>query len=124
MARSGEVTVNPRRTKVLAMRLDHRAWRALKSKHKEHSKIRCLPCWLHEYGMCVFDGAPIDYAAMPGSRRAYETDHVIPRSVRADLWLIWSNLRPSHCACNRARQDKPVDVKAVVPQHVWVRPTF
>lgn len=69
--------------------------------------------------MCLFDGMPIDYDAIPGTRKAYETDHAIPRSVRKDLWLMWNNLRASHCACNRSRQAKPV-----VPQGIWVKPTF
>lgn len=115
---AAEVTVKSRRATPL-LRIDHHAWRTLSRKYRAYSKTRNLGCWLHEYGMCVYDGAPIDYGAIPGTRMAFETDHKVPRSVRPDLWLQWNNLRPSHVACNRSRQ-----AKDVVPQGVWVRPSW
>ncbi len=55
-------------------RLDHYRWRLLKRDHKAHSRLHNLPCWLHKYGMCQFNGAPIDYDAKPQTPMAYETD--------------------------------------------------
>jgi hypothetical protein len=120
-----EVVVKPRRTTTLVSpRLDHYAWRKLKRDHKAHSKIHQSPCWLNEYGLCLYHGAPIDYDAKPGTRRAYETDHKQTRHARPDLWLVWANLGASHVACNRSRQNKTVTPNDVVPQANWVRPTF
>lgn len=114
-----EVTVKARRRTPLNYRIDNHAWRVLSRKYKAHSKTRNSGCWLHEYGMCLFDGAPIDYVAMPGTRMAYETDHVKPRATHPHLMYVWANLRASHCACNRSRQAKPV-----VQQGIWIKPTF
>lgn len=114
-----EVTVKARRATPSIYRIDNHRWRVLKAKHKAYSKERQLPCWLAPFGMCLLDGVPIDYHAVPGSRAAYETDHVVPRAVNKDLMYVWNNLRASHCTCNRSRQAKPVE-----QQHVWVRPSF
>jgi 5-methylcytosine-specific restriction endonuclease McrA len=114
-----EVVVKPRRTKHYNYRIDNHAWRVLSRKFKAYSRSRNAPCWLHEYGMCLYEGAPIDYAATPGTRMAYETDHKIPRAVDKDMMYEWNNLRASHVACNRSRQ-----AKEVVPQGVWVRPSW
>lgn len=114
-----EVVVKPKRVKKPpSLRLDTQAWRTLKRKHKAHSASRALPCWLAEYGMCLLDGVPIDYAHN-GIDASYETDHRVPRSARPDLMYVWANLEASHRKCNRSRQAKDVGV-----QHVWIRPSF
>jgi hypothetical protein len=116
---SKDVVVKARRATVYTYRIDNHAWRVLSRKFKAHSKTRNSPCWLHEYGMCLFDGMPIDYEAIPGTRKAYETDHKKPRATHPHLMYTWNNLRASHCACNRSRQAKPV-----VAQGIWVKPKF
>lgn len=110
------MTVKPRRT--YGFRMDGQAWRTLKRKHKAYSKIRRLPCWLAEYGMCLLDGVPIDYDTV-GNPDSYETDHKQSRATHPLLAMVWNNLGASHQRCNRSRQSKPV-----VAQHVWVRPSW
>lgn len=121
-----DVVAKPKaRNNIPVMRLDHAAWRALKRKHKAHSKIHNAPCWLHAYGMCLYHGAPIDYDAIPGTPTAYEADHKQTRKARPDLWLIWNNIGASHVRCNRARQDTHIDIlKPVAAQDNWVRPKW
>jgi 5-methylcytosine-specific restriction endonuclease McrA len=102
--------------------VDHRAWRLLKAKHKHYSKVHNAPCWLHEYGLCLYHGAPIDYAGPPQAPMSYECDHRKPRSTHPHLMMVWANCAASHSRCNRARQSKPVGVEQV--PGLWIKPSF
>lgn len=59
---------------------------------------------------CWICGGRIDYAAKPQTPFAYEPDHVEPVERRPDLAYELSNIRPSHCKCNRSRGDGTVHV--------------
>lgn len=88
-------------------------WQQLAKRFKEWCKPRHKPCWL-----CL---EPIDYELTTGPW-CFETDHYHPRKTHPHLMFQWSNLRPSHRRCNRARQDK-----AAEPQDnsvEWVKPTW
>lgn len=69
------------------------------------------PCWLHQYGMCKFNGAPIDYTAHHLHPMAFSADHRTPTS-RGGL-DTYDNAEASHRRCNCARHDD--DIPALVP---------
>jgi hypothetical protein len=102
-------------------RLDSQQWRTIKREHKAYSKIHDLPCWYAAHGKCVLDGAPIDYDAPHSTPYAYETDHRKPRATHPHLMYVWSNLRASHCRCNRTHQHR---ADSVLAQQNWVRPKW
>lgn len=54
--------------------------------------------------------AESDTCWLCGQPGADSGDHVIPVSVRPDLELIKSNVRPSHLICNQRRGTAPVGV--------------
>jgi hypothetical protein len=111
---------------------DHRRWKELSQRFKAACRSQNAPCWLHEYGMCVFHGAPIDYNAETHlAPMGFETDHAKPRISHPDLMFAWGNLRASHMKCNRTRGVKPVvalrdrrSSGSTAPQQEWVRPTW
>ena len=70
-------------------------WRRLRKKLYRRDRMADAPCWI-----C---GEPIDYRARPGSGRAWEPDHVRPVNLYPELAYDEGNIRPAHCACNRAR---------------------
>ena len=70
-------------------------WRRLRRKLYERDRRADAPCWI-----C---GLPIDYRARTGSPRSWEPDHVRPVAQFPELAFDEANIRPSHCACNRAR---------------------
>lgn len=74
-----------------------RQGKKLKKEFRELCFSQGLPCWL-----C---GQPIDWDAAPQTPNAFEPDHFHPRSTHPELALDPENLRPSHCSCNRSRQD-------------------
>lgn len=88
---------------------DHR-WRKLAAEFKAYHRPRKSLCWL-----CL---TPIDYELRTGPW-CFETDHYHPRATHPHLMFVWSNLRPSHRRCNRARQ-----AKVVAPQQDWVVPAW
>ena len=56
--------------------------------------------------VCWWCRQPINYIVKPSSMPdAYEADHKIPVSKRADLELDLNNIAPSHMRCNRSRGD-------------------
>lgn len=60
---------------------------------------------------CALCGEPIDYQAPAGDPRAFELDHVVPRS-RGGSDLL-DNYQPSHRDCNRRKSaTMPGDVEA------------
>lgn len=87
-----------------------RRWRELSKRFKSYCKPRHLPCWLCK--------TAIDYQLSSGPW-CFETDHYHPRKTHPHLMFEWSNLRPSHRRCNRARQANVVAV-----EHEWVKPTW
>ncbi len=58
---------------------------------------------------------PIDYLARAQTPNAFEADHYHPVSTHPHLGYDMSNLRPSHCRCNRSRQAGPP------PTSQWIR---
>src|SRR5574340_410963 len=70
-------------------------WRRLAKSFKLHCRSVGEHCWL-----C---GNAIDYDAPPNTPESFETDHYIPVVVDPSLALSRSNLRASHCGCNRRR---------------------
>lgn len=100
-------------------KLDDYQWKQLRRKHKAHSQIHDLPCWYAALGMCVLDGAPIDYHALARTPYAYECDHRRSRATHPELKYTWANLEAAHCKCNRTHH-----TRKPVPQQDWVRPSF
>jgi 5-methylcytosine-specific restriction endonuclease McrA len=113
----------PKNSSARNHRCSDRRWRELAAKFRAYCAPRKFPCWL-----CT---EPIDYQLRTGPW-CFETDHAKPRKTFPHLMFEWSNLRPSHRRCNRARQDKPIvlaevvasDANVVVSQQDWVRPTW
>lgn len=104
------------------MRLDTRAWRTLRDKFKAYAKAKNLPCWYAAYGKCLLDGMAIDYDIPAQSRPdAFETDHKKSRATHPHLTMVWSNLRASHCTCNRTYQHRS---NSIVAQQDWVKPKW
>lgn len=60
---------------------------------------------LKQNAVCWICGQPIDYQAKPGTPDAWEPDHVKPVSKYPELEFSLSNIRASHCSCNRSRGD-------------------
>lgn len=102
--------------------LDGQPWRVLAAKFKAYHKARNSPCWYAAHGKCLLDGMPIDYD-LPGQGgpNAFEADHYKPRTTHPHLTLVWGNLRPSHCTCNRTHQHRS---NSVVAQRDWVKPKW
>lgn len=92
-------------------------WQKLAAEFKQWHKPRRTSCWL-----C---GEPIDYQLTTGPW-CFETDHRHPRITHPHLMFDWSNLRPSHRRCNRARQARPVDDDGIAQTDtsVWVKPDW
>ena len=75
-------------------------WRQVAAEFRTRCARIAAPCWL-----C---GQPIDYAAASQTESAFEADHRLPVETHPQLAFMPSNLRPSHCSCNRARGARPV----------------
>lgn len=75
---------------------DRSTKKARKEFRAEHEALDS-PCWL-----C---GQPIDYQAAPQTSNAFEPDHFHPRATHPELEDDPANWKPSHCSCNRSRQD-------------------
>lgn len=90
------------------MRPTGHKWRTLKERFRQDCRRSGQPCHLCRQ--------PIDYAAAPQSPESFEADHLQPVAVRPDLAYVYSNLRPAHSKCNRARQTSPIKD--------WVAPSW
>lgn len=91
------------------MRPTGHRWRKLKARFKADCRNRRAPCWC---------GGPIDYDAPAQSPYGFEADHYHPVATHPHLMYAYSNLRPSHCKCNRARRDAAPD------ERPWVKPDW
>jgi 5-methylcytosine-specific restriction endonuclease McrA len=97
-----------------------RKWQELAARFRAHCKRHKQACWL-----CT---EPINYELRTGPW-CFEADHAKPRKLFPHLMFEWSNLRPSHRRCNRARGCKPIDdgmdnANVVGGQQDWVKPTW
>lgn len=83
----------------------HRRWtdisRRLKAQH--------LPCYLHQHGLCKFNGEPIDYTAHHLEPRAFSADHIVPTHKGGQDTA--TNAGPTHRRCNCARHDDDLAVE-------------
>lgn len=77
-------------------------WQRVKRLAYERDSKAGAKCWI-----C---GGDIDYLAPPQTPDAYEADHYLPTSEHPELAYEITNLRPSHCSCNRSRGSKSADV--------------
>lgn len=84
--------------------------RKVKREFRQRCKATRAVCWLCRQ--------PIDYSAAPQTPEAFEPDHYHPVESHPHLAYDMTNLRPSHCRCNRARQDTPPE------QRRWVQPDW
>jgi 5-methylcytosine-specific restriction endonuclease McrA len=93
------------------------AWFRLRREFKAHCKATNALCHI-----CVARGdienATIDYVRVR-TPRSFEADHFRPVDLHPELALMFSNLRPAHVRCNRARGSK-----SVVVQQEWVKPDW
>lgn len=92
------------------MRPTGHRWRKLKDRMKADCRNRRAVCW-----RC---NQPIDYDAPGQAPTSFEADHYYP--VKTHPWLAYeyTNLRPSHSRCNRARGATPDDGKT------WIVPSW
>jgi HNH endonuclease len=79
---------------------DHQ-WRKLKTQFRADCARRRAPCTLGRH--------PIDYRLRHPHPDAFCADHIVPRSVRPDLALVYSNLQASCNRCNWSRKDSPIN---------------
>jgi 5-methylcytosine-specific restriction endonuclease McrA len=84
-------------------------WAQLRKRFYAECRASNAPCW-----RC---GQPIDYAAAPRTPDAFEADHFKPVATHPHLAYEYSNLRPSHCSCNRKRGHK---IDAVEDNTTWI----
>lgn len=56
------------------------------------------PCWLCQQ--------PIDYDLQYPHPESFSADHVEPVTFHPELALVYSNLAPSHLACNTERRHR------------------
>jgi hypothetical protein len=84
----------------------------LKARFRADSRNRRAACW-----RC---GQAIDYDAPPQTPTAFEADHYHPVATRPWLAYDYTNLRPSHSKCNRARGSKP-DALADTPDLAYTK---
>lgn len=81
----------------MASRRGGRKWQAVRHAAYLRDKKKGAKCWIcHQ---------PIDYDADPGTPDAWEPDHVKPVAKFPELEFSLSNIRASHCSCNRSRGD-------------------
>jgi putative drug exporter of the RND superfamily len=76
-----------------------RSGEMLKARFRADCRNRRAACW-----RC---GQAIDYDAPPQAPTAFEADHYHPVATHPWLAYAYTNLRPSHSKCNRARGSKP-----------------
>jgi 5-methylcytosine-specific restriction endonuclease McrA len=92
------------------MRPTGHRWRRLRDRFRADCRNRRAPCWICRQ--------PIDYQAPPQTPTAFEADHYKPVTTHQWLAYDYTNLRPAHVKCNRARQAKP-------DQHTgWIAPNW
>jgi hypothetical protein len=88
----------------------------LKNGHRERAVKRAFRARCQAAGSaCWICRQPIDYAAKPQTPESFEPDHHHPVKTHPHLAYEPTNLRPSHCRCNRSRRDDPP------PTAMWVR---
>jgi len=90
------------------MRPTGHRWRVVKDRFRSDCRRQQRACHICKQA--------IDYDAAPQTPVAFEADHYLPVATRPDLAYTYSNLRPSHSRCNRARQTSTVQE--------WVAPTW
>ena len=78
-----------------ANRRGGRKWQAVRLSAYRRDMRSNAPCWI-----C---GQLIDYQAPAGTPDAWEPDHVKPVAKFPELEFALSNIRASHCSCNRSR---------------------
>ena len=88
-----------------------RAGRQLRAEVAAAYRAANAPCWL-----C---GQPIDYDAPAHDPNALDIDHVKARKPYPHLALDRSNLRPSHCRCNRSRGVRDAGPGLGEPSEDW-----
>jgi hypothetical protein len=75
--------------------------------------------------VCHICNEAIDYDAPRGHPRSFTVDHLIPASVRPDLFMVVENWAPCCHEDNVRRRTKALDQ---IPRHVpvvkWVRPNW
>ncbi len=106
----GDQTVRAKTGLTRAYKTSDYRWQKLARQYKEWCRPRKKQCWL-----C---NTAINYELTTGPW-CFETDHYHPRVTHPHLMFVWSNLRPSHRRCNRARQAKVVDT-----EQDWVQPSW
>lgn len=87
--------------------------RRLKAAHRRRCQATLAPC-----ALC---GQSIDYTAPRHQPDSFESDHIVPVSLRPDLAYAPSNLQPAHSRCNRARQATPMESTTTGGTGGWVR---
>jgi len=90
------------------MRPTGHRWRSVKGRFRSDCRRSGQRCHLCRQ--------PIDYTLPAQHPDAFEADHLQPVALRPDLAYTYSNLRPSHSRCNRARQADAV--------REWVAPAW
>lgn len=70
-------------------------WRTLRQQCFDRDRRVNARCWI-----C---GEPIDYAAEPGTRWAWEPDHRLTVDEHPELAYDPTNIMPAHASCNRKR---------------------
>ena len=80
----------------------HRRWTTI----ARRLKTQGLPCYLHQYGLCKYNGQPIDYQAHHLNPMAFSADHILPTNHGGRD--TDANAGPSHRRCNCARHDDPL----------------
>lgn len=83
------------------------AERKVKGEFRARCKASRARCWLCHQA--------IDYDAPPQTPEAFEPDHYHPVSTHRHLAYDITNLRPSHCRCNRSRCNTPPEQGKWVP---------
>ena len=97
----------------MAVGLDHRRYRRLRSEFRDECEAAGAPCWL-----CRED---IDYELPSGHPDSWSLDHAHPRKTHPELIDDPENFRASHLECNRRRRETEPDAGLGIPSRQWVR---
>lgn len=83
-------------------------WQRFRKQVREDARLRRLAC-----GICR---QALDFSLTFPDADAVEVDHIVPASIRPDLFFVRSNVRCVHSRCNKGRGNKPAQE--------WVRPSW